>query len=151
VQRRKAQIGVAHRNVDFTFEVLGPPSEQNNRLVLISHGHCDDVGSFLGWGKRLAAHGYVVLVRYHPGSDREQQASMLSGTLPPPVPEELALRAKDLSALLDAASEQRLPIASELYTDRVVVIGHSWGWNHSPVAGWHHTERRMPAQKLRQL
>jgi len=47
---------------------------------------------------------------------------------PPPTPEELRLRTRDVTAVLDALEQGRLTgNAADLRTDRTAVVGHSWG------------------------
>ncbi|MEB3321810.1 MAG: alpha/beta fold hydrolase [Synechococcaceae cyanobacterium] len=126
VQRRQLRLPVSHRKHPLHSVVLLPAAVSPRGLVFISHGLWDAPVNFEGWGRHLASHGYAVLLPEHPGSDRSQQAAMLSGSIPPPDPEELGLRPLDISALLDALDEDALalgPIPSE----RVVVLGHSWG------------------------
>ncbi|MEX0589119.1 MAG: alpha/beta fold hydrolase, partial [Cyanobium sp.] len=75
----------------------------------------------------LASHGYTVVLPRHPGSDQSQQRAMLSGKQPPPKPEELALRPKDVSAVIDAAARDQLGLRRPVNTQAVLVAGHSWG------------------------
>ena len=63
----------------------------------------------------------------HPGSDFAQQRAMLAGDRPPPGPEELRQRPRDVSALLDAVASGELLSDRSLETRSVAVIGHSWG------------------------
>jgi predicted dienelactone hydrolase len=93
--------------------------------VLISHGLWDGPDSFIGWGQLLASRGYTVILPRHPGSDQSQQQAVLSGTAPPPDPKELALRPKDLAAVIDGSGQ--LGLARAVDSQRVVVLGHSWG------------------------
>jgi len=87
------------------------------QLVVISHGLWDSPENFEAWARHLASHGYSVVLPRHPGSDASQQRAMLSGRVPPPSPEELALRPRDVSAIADALAAD----------GQLVVIGHSWG------------------------
>jgi hypothetical protein len=50
---------------------------------------------------------------------------MASGIAPPPDPEELARRPKDLIALLDAIEARRLRFTHPVNVRRAVVLGHS--------------------------
>ncbi|MEY2645702.1 MAG: hypothetical protein RLZZ611_2351 [Cyanobacteriota bacterium] len=128
VQRRELQLPVAHRSGSpLPLVVLQPQAGANGRLVLISHGLWDSPASFEGWASLLAANGYTVVLPRHPGSDKDQQQAMLSGQAPPPGQQELELRPKDISAVIDAVSNQQLNLGAPLRTDRVVVMGHSWG------------------------
>ncbi|MEO1002634.1 MAG: alpha/beta fold hydrolase [Cyanobacteria bacterium J06638_7] len=126
VRRSEQQLAVQHRPEPLDVVLLQPVDGGNGRLVLISHGLWDAPSSFEGWGRRLAAAGYTVGLPRHPGSDREQQREVLRGELPPPSPEELVLRPMDISAVIDGVAAGRLG-AGAIETERVVVIGHSWG------------------------
>jgi len=122
-----ASLQVSHRAQPLEVMVIEPASGANGRLVLISHGLWDKPTSFEGWGTLLSSQGYTVVLPRHPGSDSSQQEAVLAGQAPPPGPEELALRPKDLSAVLDAVSAGRLGFARPVDAERVVVLGHSWG------------------------
>ena len=121
------EIPVVHRPQPLRLLILQPKSKANGRLVLISHGLWDSPSSFEGWGQRLTAAGYTVVLPWHPGSDKAQQHEVLSGQAPPPSPEELALRPRDLTAVIDAIGKGSLATNSPVDSNRVVVIGHSWG------------------------
>ena len=127
VSSSTALLPVRHRPQPLKLLLLQPQSQGNGRLVLISHGLWDSPISFEGWGQRLAAAGYTVVLPWHPGSDKEQQSAVLNGQAPPPTPEELALRPLDLTAVLDAIGAGTLPTTAPVNTQRVVVLGHSWG------------------------
>jgi predicted dienelactone hydrolase len=127
--RRELTIAVKHRPEPLSVVVLessasAPASE---RLVVISHGLWDDPSNFEGWASHLASHGYTVVLPRHPGSDQSQQRAMLAGKQPPPKPAELALRPKDVSAVIDAAADGRLALRRPVNTQAVLVAGHSWG------------------------
>ncbi|MGL6134377.1 MAG: alpha/beta hydrolase family protein [Prochlorococcaceae cyanobacterium] len=126
VRRIEQSLAVEHRAEPLELVLMRPGEAANGRLVLISHGLWDGPISFEGWGQRLARAGYTVVLPRHPGSDERQQQELLRGQVPPPAPEELLLRPRDLSALIDAAAAGRLD-AGSLNSDQVVVIGHSWG------------------------
>ena len=121
-QRSTLTMAVAHRPERLELVTYSPgglpanPATQR-QLVVISHGLWDGPDSFEGWARHLASHGYTVVLPRHPGSDANQQRAMLSGQVPPPSPEELALRPKDVSAIADALAPN----------GQLVVIGHSWG------------------------
>ena len=121
------EIAVPHRPSPLKLLLLQPQSGANGRLVLISHGLWDSPTSFEGWGQRLAAAGYTVVLPWHPGSDKAQQHEVLSGQAAPPSPEELALRPRDLTAVIDAIGNGSLPTQNPVDSSRVVVLGHSWG------------------------
>ena len=121
------EIAVPHRPKPLRLLVLQPQAKANGRLVLISHGLWDSPSSFEGWGQRLAAAGYTVVLPWHPGSDKAQQHEVLSGQAAPPSPEELALRPLDLTAVIDAIGSGSLATQSPVDSRRVVVLGHSWG------------------------
>ncbi|MFM2080561.1 MAG: hypothetical protein RLZZ219_1243 [Cyanobacteriota bacterium] len=123
--RSTASLAVAHRPEALQLELIEPRGAANGRLVLISHGLWDGPASFSGWGEVLAGRGFTVILPRHPGSDSSQQRAVLAGTAPPPDPQELALRPKDLTAVLDGVG--RLGLRRPVDPGQVVVLGHSWG------------------------
>ena len=123
----RTTLSVPHRPDPLELVVMKPSSGAPRGLVVISHGLWDSPTNFEGWGQRLAEQGYAVVLPRHPGSDKHQQHEVLSGQAPPPSPAELALRAKDVTAINDAVAQGRLPALAGVNADRVVVIGHSWG------------------------
>ncbi|MEY4297515.1 MAG: hypothetical protein RLZZ423_694 [Cyanobacteriota bacterium] len=127
VQRRSQTLAVAHRPEPLELTVLQPSRGANGRLVLISHGLWDGPSSFEGWGRLLASQGYTVVLPRHPGSDVEQQQAMLTGRAAPPSHQELELRPRDLSAVLDAVADGRLNLGAGVGAQQAVVLGHSWG------------------------
>ena len=129
VARQEQTIAVGHRPEPLALVVLEPTGSgaAPNRLVVISHGLWDDPSNFEGWAAHLASHGYTVVLPRHPGSDQSQQRAMLAGKQPPPSPSELALRPKDVSAVIDAAAQGRLALRRPVNTQAVLVAGHSWG------------------------
>lgn len=127
VRRSLVQLAVTHRSQPLELELIQPLGHANGRLVLISHGLWDSPASFYGWGDLLASQGYTVILPRHPGSDTNQQRAMLAGTVPPPNHQELQLRPQDLSAAIDAVQQGRLGLRNPVDSQRVVVMGHSWG------------------------
>lgn len=127
VRVRTLQLPVSHRSTPLDVVLVQPTGTANQRVVLISHGLWDSPANFEGWAKALASRGYTVALPRHPGSDQQQQRLVLSGQAPPPKPAELALRVKDLKAVTDALEQQTFSGTGSLHTERVVVIGHSWG------------------------
>ena len=121
------RLAVPHRAQPIELEVLQPRQGGNGHLVLVSHGLWDGPASFQGWGTFLAGQGYTVILPRHPGSDKTQQQEVSTGEAPPPGPEELALRPKDLKAVMDAVEAGRLGGFIGVDASHVVVIGHSWG------------------------
>lgn len=143
VQRRTSQLSVAHRQQPLQLVALVPQGKAPQGLVIISHGLWDAPLNFEGWGRHLASHGYAVLLPEHPGSDRAQQAGMLSGTTPPPEPAELGLRPLDVSAVLDAVAAEQLSLGA-IPSQRTVVLGHSWGAITAlQLAGLRPSDRRL--------
>jgi predicted dienelactone hydrolase len=126
-RRRTQTLAVSHRTVPLRVVLIEPSSGANGRLVVISHGLWDSPLSFEAWANHLASHGYTVLLPEHPGSDAAQQHAMLSGKAAPPGPDELKLRPRDVSALIDAAADGRLGLRHGVDTSRVLAAGHSWG------------------------
>lgn len=127
VNRRTVTLPVPHRPDPLEITLLEPAGGANGRLVLISHGLWDSPAAFEGWAILLASRGYSVALPRHPGSDSSQQRAVLAGASPPPDPEELARRPKDLIAVLDAIGNSRLRLDQQVDAGRVVVLGHSWG------------------------
>ena len=127
VQLTRPTLAVPHRPEPLELVVIQPQGQANGRLVVISHGLWDSPANFEGWGQQLAAEGYTVVLPSHPGSDQDQQHAVLTGKAPPPSPSELGLRARDVSAINDAVARGALPGVSGVDSQRVVVIGHSWG------------------------
>ncbi|MFM1811238.1 MAG: hypothetical protein RLZZ336_176 [Cyanobacteriota bacterium] len=126
-RRRNLSLPISYRPIPLPVVVVEPVSGSNGRLVVISHGLWDSPKNFEGWANHLASHGYTVLLPEHPGSDVSQQHAMLSGKVPPPGPEELKLRPRDVSALIDAAAAGRLGLRTPVDTNQVLAVGHSWG------------------------
>jgi predicted dienelactone hydrolase len=127
VERREITLPAPHRPQPLRVVAVTPAQGGNGRLVVISHGLWDAPQSFEGWASHLASHGYTVLLPYHPGSDQGQQQAMLSGKVPPPGPDELRLRPKDVSAVIDGAAAGLGGLPTTLNTSFVAVIGQSWG------------------------
>ena len=145
--RSEVEIDVDHRSEQLRLLVLQPKAASNGRVAVISHGLWDDPESFEGWGEVLVSAGYTVLLPDHPGSDFNQQQSMLAGDQPPPGPEELRLRPLDVTALLDAIDQGRLLAGQPLNTDSVAVVGHSWGATTSlQLAGAVPTDQKLRAR-----
>ena len=124
---RNLNLPVSHRSTPLPVVVIEPNGPANGRLVVISHGLWDGPESFQGWADHLVSHGYTVVMPHHPGSDENQKQAMLSGKAPPPGPDELELRPKDVSAVIDAAAAGRLQLTRPVNTSNVLVAGHSWG------------------------
>jgi predicted dienelactone hydrolase len=127
ISSRTLRLPVRHRATSLQFELVAPSQGANGRLVVISHGLWDGPVSFEGWADRLAGRGYTVILPHHPGSDRQQQQAMLSGRAAPPSPDELRLRPLDITALIDAVAAGAISGLRGVRTERVVVLGHSWG------------------------
>ncbi|MFM9110846.1 MAG: alpha/beta hydrolase family protein [Prochlorococcaceae cyanobacterium] len=146
VRRSTPTLAVSHRPAPLELVLLQPAVAGNGRMVVISHGLWDSPENFEGWGRHLASHGYTVLLPRHPGSDSSQQEAMLSGEVPPPSPEELRLRPLDIKAVLDAVPKGGIAGVGGVASDRVVVIGHSWGATTAMQLGGAITE----SEKLRE-
>ena len=158
--RRELKIDVAHRPEPLALVIWESSSSATtaattatatatDRLVVISHGLWDDPRNFEGWAGHLASHGYTVVLPRHPGSDQSQQRAMLSGKQPPPKPAELALRPKDVSAVIDAAAQGQLNLRRPVNTKAVLVAGHSWGGDDSPAVGWCPAHRQQAGAAVR--
>lgn len=151
VQRRTFSLVVPHRSQPLDLLVLTPQQGGLGRLVVISHGLWDAPQSFVGWGQRLAASGYTVVLPAHPGSDGAQQRAMLTGAVPPPGPAELRLRPLDVSAVIDAIAVRRLAGLEAVGADRVVVLGHSWGATTSLQLAGLQPSSRLLQERCRRL
>ena len=127
IRRSVHRLAVPHRQPALEVVEIAPENGADGRLAVISHGLWDDPESFSGWASHLASHGITVLLPRHPGSDQNNQRAILNGEAPPPGPEELRLRPLDVKAVIDAAAAGRLPLPRGVRSDRVVVLGHSWG------------------------
>ena len=127
VVTRELALPVKHRPEPLKLLVLQPSSGGNGRLVLVSHGLWDSPRNFQGWASVLAGQGYTVVLPWHPGSDKQQQHLVLNGAAPPPNPEELGWRGRDLIAVIDAVAADGLAGVPRLDSEHVVVLGHSWG------------------------
>ncbi|HGY5559882.1 MAG TPA: alpha/beta hydrolase family protein, partial [Prochlorococcus sp.] len=125
--RRQVAFQASHRPKPIQVVVIQPKASANGRLVVISHGLWESPNDLQGWAEYLSVNGYTVLLPEHQGSDANQQKVMLAGHQPPPGPQELRLRALDVTALLTAVETDDLLPGSSLNTTEVAVVGHSWG------------------------
>lgn len=100
-------------------------------LIVISHGLSGDRTGFANVAQHLASYGFAVAALDHPGSDRRQLEDLLSGAAREIAqPTEFADRPRDVSYLIDELTRLSAasgPLANRLETDRVGVIGHSFG------------------------
>ena len=142
--RSQQSVPVQHRPQPLQVTVIAPTERANGRLVVISHGLWDAPSSFEGWAHLLAANGYSVVLPRHPGSDSSQQQALLKGKQPPPAWEELRLRPMDVSALIDAVETELLLSSSNVDTESVAVVGHSWGGTAAlQLSGLQTTSRKL--------
>ena len=125
--RKQVAFRTSHRPKPIQVVVIQPKASSNGRLVVISHGLWESPNDLQGWAEYLSVNGYTVLLPEHQGSDSNQQKVMLAGHQPPPGPQELRLRALDVTALLTAVETDDLLPGSSLNTTEVAVVGHSWG------------------------
>ncbi|HGY5552553.1 MAG TPA: alpha/beta hydrolase family protein, partial [Prochlorococcus sp.] len=125
--RKQVAFRTPHRPKPIQVVVIQPKASSNGRLVVISHGLWESPNDLQGWAEYLSVNGYTVLLPEHQGSDLNQQKVMLAGYQPPPGPQELRLRALDVTALLTAIETDDLLPGSSLNTTEVAVVGHSWG------------------------
>ena len=115
--------------------------------MVISHGLWESPRDLQGWAEYLSANGYTVLLPEHQGSDADQQKAMLVGDQPPPGPQELRLRAMDVTAMLSAVESGGLLSRLSLNTDEVAVVGHSWGATTAiQLAGARSTDVKLSAR-----
>lgn len=151
LQRFQVSLDVDHRPQPLQVVLVKPRTAANGQLVVISHGLWDGPESFLGWAEHLASHGFTVLLPRHPGSDRQQQLAMLAGETPPPSPEELRARPQDVIASLDAVAAGRIAGLKGVRTNRVTVIGHSWGGTTALQLGGARPSDRQLLQRCQNL
>ncbi len=149
--RFEVALPVRHRPQPLQVVLVQPRSAANGQLVVISHGLWDSPESFLGWAEHLASHGYTVLLPRHPGSDQEQQQAMLAGRTPPPSAEELRNRPLDVIASLDAVASGTIAGLTEVRTNQVTVIGHSWGGTTALQLGGARPSDRQLIQRCQDL
>ncbi|MEL6383985.1 MAG: alpha/beta fold hydrolase, partial [Cyanobacteria bacterium J06626_18] len=100
-------------------------------VIVISHGLGDERASYEYLAEYLAGRGFAVATLDHPGSNRDQIASLLAGLSPDLVDtQEFLNRPGDVSALLDAVEQfalQSSTFRQRLNTQNVGVIGQSFG------------------------
>ena len=100
-------------------------------LVIASHGLAGDREGFDVIGEHLASHGFAVAALDHPESDRAQFTALLAGRANEIAePTEFTERPRDISYLIDELTRLNMPgqpFANRLDTDRIGVIGHSFG------------------------
>ena len=144
---QQVDFQASHRSKPIRVVVIQPKSRSNGRLVVISHGLWESPRDLQGWAEYLSANGYTVLLPEHQGSDADQQKAMLAGDQPPPGPQELRLRAMDVTAMLSAVESGGLLSRLSLNTDEVAVVGHSWGATTAiQLAGARSTDVKLSAR-----
>ncbi|MEI7951712.1 MAG: alpha/beta fold hydrolase [Synechococcaceae cyanobacterium ELA182] len=116
-----AADAAANAAADAAAEATAEAARQPWLLVLPGLGSNADQ---FGWlASALARRGWSVVVLQHPGSDGQALKSALDGQRPPPGAETLAVRLRDVAAVLDAQRQGRLPVRGQ----GVVLVGHSLG------------------------
>ncbi|MCX5948023.1 MAG: alpha/beta fold hydrolase [Cyanobacteria bacterium] len=111
----------ANATAEAAAEATAEAARQPWLLVLPGLGSNADQ---FGWlASALAWRGWSVVVLQHPGSDGQALKSALDGQRPPPGAETLAVRLRDVAAVLDAQRQGRLPVRGQ----GVVLVGHSLG------------------------
>ncbi len=121
-------LPVAHRPEPLPLELwpapLRPGSDPGHQpWLLVLPGLGSNADQF-GWlAGALAQRGWSVVVVQHPGSDGPALKAALDGQRPPPGAETLAVRLRDVAAVLAAQHQGRLPIQGQ----GVVLVGHSLG------------------------
>lgn len=122
---RRVELKVAHRRERLPVDLWPGQGEEARRhpwlLVLPGlGGNADQLGWFAG---ALAQRGWSVAVPQHPGSDGRALREALDGLSPPPGAATLAIRLRDVAAVLEARRDGRLALPG----DGVVLVGHSLG------------------------
>lgn len=122
---RRVELTVEHRRERLPVDLWPGQGAQAHRhpwlLVLPGlGGNADQLGWFAG---ALAQRGWSVAVPQHPGSDGRALRDALDGRSPPPGAATLAIRLRDVAAVLAARSDGRLALPG----DGVVLVGHSLG------------------------
>ncbi len=121
-------LPVAHRQGGLPLELWSAPSPPaanaaSQPWLLLLPGLGSNADQF-GWlASALARRGWSVVVLQHPGSDGEALKAALDGQRPPPGAETLAVRLRDVAAVLAAQRQGLLPVRG----DGVVLVGHSLG------------------------
>jgi len=121
-------LPVAHRPEPLPLELWPAPNRPGSDpahqpWLLVLPGLGSNADQF-GWlAAALAQRGWSVVVLQHPGSDGPALKAALDGQRPPPGAETLAVRLRDVAAVLAAQRQGRLPIQGQ----GVVLVGHSLG------------------------
>ncbi|HEU4408194.1 MAG TPA: alpha/beta fold hydrolase [Polyangiaceae bacterium] len=109
VEGRALRVAVGPPRASLALWVLGPPAARGT--VFLLHGIRDRKRSMLGWGGRLAAHGYRAVLVDHRGQGASSGDYLTYGVL----------EARDLAQALDALR------AEGLAAGRVGALGVSYG------------------------
>ena len=121
-------LAVDHRQEQLPLDVWPAPNAAaadaaRRPWLLVLPGLGSNADQF-GWlASALAQRGWSVVVLQHPGSDGQALKAALDGQSPPPGAETLAVRLRDVAAVLAVQRQGRLPVQG----DGVVLVGHSLG------------------------
>ncbi|MEL6161005.1 MAG: alpha/beta hydrolase [Cyanobacteria bacterium J06554_11] len=92
-------------------------------VVVISHGVASSRSTFDYMAEHLASHGYAVVAIEHRETSAEKFVRFLWGKEGPPGGEELLLRTRDITAVLDALSRRQAEGEPELERLNLVSVG----------------------------
>ena len=122
-------LPVSHRQELLPLEIWPSPIQpqgaesSSQPWLLVLPGLGSNADQFAWLASALARRGWSVVVLQHPGSDGRALKAALDGQRPPPGAETLAVRLKDVAAVLAAQRQGRLPVQGQ----GVVLVGHSLG------------------------
>jgi predicted dienelactone hydrolase len=126
----------AQRNRDLPLRVYLPVERTPEPVILFSPGLGGSREMYSYLGQQWAAHGYVVVVMQHPGSDdsvwkdKAPAEAMLAMKQAASV-QEFLLRVKDVPAVLDQLAvwnrKPRSPLNGRLDLEKIGMSGHSFG------------------------
>ncbi|WP_432809091.1 alpha/beta hydrolase [Pantanalinema sp. GBBB05] len=132
-QTRQHRWVLNDQNRDRQFYVIvvqpEPLPQENNPVILISHGLGSRPEDFVDKAQQLASYGFVVALPQHPGSDSEQVQKLQQGLSRSYfLDSEFIDRPKDLSYVIDELERRnQTEFSGRLNLQAVGVAGHSFG------------------------
>lgn len=103
-----------------------PTAKEPLPLVVISYGLGEDRQTFRYLAQHLSSHGYAVAIPSHVQTDATKFKDIFEGFSDPPAPTAAVNRPKDTSFALNQLA-QTPQLAGKINTQRVIVVGHSYG------------------------